>query len=152
MASMVDSLRFIKSDTFDCQAGIYWRIIQKGKEAIPFLIEKLTDTTPTNIRYHCKKTPLNVGEVAHFALLEIASFPAFLVTRIQFDLIDVNEDGSSCWNFYEFLFMNKNKARYQKSMRDWYEREKTKYKLIRIAKRTQCQIRYGIRSYYDWKG
>ena len=83
--SLVDSLQFIKSDTFNCNADIYWKIVSQGKKAIPLLIDKLTDTTQTNIKYHCKKTNLNVGEVAQFALTEIANFPAFLVTKMQFD-------------------------------------------------------------------
>jgi hypothetical protein len=42
--SMVDSLQYLKVDTLDCSADLYWRIIAKGDKAIPFLIEKLTDT------------------------------------------------------------------------------------------------------------
>jgi hypothetical protein len=150
--AMVDSLRFMKADTFNCSADIYWRIIAQGKNAIPFLIDKLTDTTQTNIKYHCKKIRLNVGEVAQFALTDIADFPAFLVTKIQFDLIIIDETGQGCWSFYDFLFINSNKPRYQKSVREWYDKEKTKYKAESISynKQTECQKKYGIDTYYRW--
>jgi hypothetical protein len=151
--AMVDSLQFIKTDTFNCNADIYWRIVAEGQKAIPFLIDKLTDTTQTKIKYHCKKTSLNVGEVAHFALTEIANFPAFLVTHIQFDVITIDErTGKGCWSFYDFLFINSNKPRYQKSVREWYIKERAKYKVENISKtkQTECQKQYGINTYYQW--
>ncbi|MEO7486988.1 MAG: hypothetical protein ABIU77_07790, partial [Ferruginibacter sp.] len=118
----------------------------------PLLIDKLTDTTQTNIKYHCKKTNLNVGEVAQFALTEIANFPAFLVTKMQFDYIIIDEPGQGCWSFYDFLFINSNKPRYQKNVREWYDKEKGKYKAERIEKnkQTECQKLYGVDTYYRW--
>jgi len=152
LQSMVDSLRYLSTDTLDCKAGLYWRIIAKGDKAIPFLIEKLTDTTPTNIRFHCKKTRLNTGEVALFALEEIASFPAFLVTKMQFDLVTIDETEQGCWNFYDFIFINANKPRYQKSVREWYSQERLRYKAEKIPakKQSACQKKYGIDTYYRW--
>ena len=147
---MVDSLKFIKADTFNCEADLYWRIIAKGKAAVPFLIEKLADTTPTKIKYNCKKTKLNVGEVAHFALTQIAEFPAYVVTKIQFDVFI---DGG-CWIFYEYLFNNANKAAYGKSVQEGYDKQKVKYKPTRISKkdRSACQKLFGIDTFYRWKG
>jgi hypothetical protein len=147
--ALVDSLQFIKADTFNCNADIYWRVVAQGRKAIPYLIEKLTDTTATNIKYRCKKTTLNVGEVAHFALEDIAYFPTALVTHIQFDLVDIKR----CWNFYsDFLFINSKKTRYQKCVRDWYAAENKKYKAVKIPKirQTTCQRKYGINTYYRW--
>lgn len=150
--SMVDSLQYVKADTLDCSADLYWRIIATGDKAIPFLIEKLTDTTPTRIRWICKKTNLNVGEVAQLALVEIGQFPAFVITNIQFDFVEVFENGEGCWSFYIFFFMNENKARYQKDVRSWYEKEKSKFWVYKILRKdlTECQKRYGIDSYYRW--
>ena len=66
--SMIDSLKYLKSDSLDCSADLYWRIIAKGNDVIPFLIDKLTDTTSTNIKSDCKKIKLNVVEVSYEAL------------------------------------------------------------------------------------
>src|SRR4030095_9482030 len=74
---MVDSLKYLKHDTLDCNADIYWRIVAQGDKAIPFLIDNLNDTTQTNISFHCKQTKLNVGELSYFALQQIGEFPAF---------------------------------------------------------------------------
>jgi hypothetical protein len=148
--SMVDSLQYLKADTLDCSADLYWRIISKGDKAIPFLIDKLTDTAQTRVKFHCKKTRLNVGEIAQFALTQIADFPAFLVTKLQFDIITIDETGQSCWNFYDFLFINSNKLRYQTDVKDWYGREGAKYKAEKISKKkqTECQKLYKIDVYY----
>jgi hypothetical protein len=150
--SMVDSLPYMKGDTLDCTADLFWRIIAEGEKAIPSLIDKLTDTTETNIRYHCKKTRLNVGEVAHFALLQIASFPAFVVTKIQFDVILLDEAGRPCWNFYDFLFINANKPRYQNNVRDWYAKERPHNKKKKIPKEylTECHKLFGIDKFWQW--
>ncbi len=146
--SMVDSLKYLKADTLDYKADLYWRIVAQGDKAIPFLIDRLTDTLPTNIKLHCKQAKLNVAEVAQFALTEIGYFPAFAITNIQFDVID-NE---GCWSFNTFFFMNVNKNRYRDSVRAWYSRERLKYKAVKIprSKRNECQIKYGIDTYYQW--
>jgi hypothetical protein len=149
---MVDSLQYLKADTLDCKAELYWRIISKGDRAIPFLINKLTDTTQTAVKFHCKKTTLNVGEIAQFALTQIADFPAFLVTQLQFDVIVIDDTGEGCWSFYDFLFINSNKLRYQTDVKNWYDKQKSKYKAEKISKKEQtgCQKRYGIDTYYRW--
>ena len=149
---MVDSLKDMNSDTLDCSADLYWRIIAKGEDAIPFLIEKLTDTTQTNVKWHCKKTRLNVGEVANFALNAIGEFPAYFITRIQFDLIYIDETGQSCWTFYDYFFDNANKPTYQQSVRSWYEKEKGNYKKERITGKrlTDCEKKFGVTAYYRW--
>jgi hypothetical protein len=148
---MVDSLKYLNTDTLGCSAGLYWRIIAKGDKAIPFLIDKLTDTTPTKIQFACKAKPLDVGEVAYFALTQIADFPAYVVTKIQFDVITIIK-GEPCWSFYDWLFIDQNKMRYQTDVRNWYAREKPKYKMVKITKKKQtaCQARYGIDRFYKW--
>ena len=146
--SMVDSLEYLKTDTLDCTADLYWRIVSKGEKAIPFLIDKLSDTTQTNISHNCKATKLNVGEVAYFALQQIAFFPAFVITNIQFDVIY----GNGCWSFFDYFFDNNNKNHYQSLVRLWYNSNKTKFKSLKIPKNkmTACQKRFSIDKYLMW--
>jgi hypothetical protein len=133
--SLISLLPNMKSDSLDCSADIYWRIIKRGKESIPLLIESLTDTTMTNVYNHCKNDKLNVGEVSYFALEEIAEFPAFVVTQIQFDVID----GHGCWNFFYYLFDNKNKKEYQKKVRDFYASNKYIYAKFSTKELNDCR-------------
>lgn len=145
---MVDSLQYMKADTLDCKATMYWKIIFQGEKAIPFLIDKLSDTTQTNISHSCKMTKLNVGEVAFFAMQQIAFFPTFLITHIQFDVIY----GNGCWSFFDYLFNNANKSGYQDLVRKWYGKNKTKFKAQKISKKRQtaCQKKFYIDTFLMW--
>ncbi len=144
--SLISMLPTMQSQTFDCSADTYWKIIKRGKASIPHLIESLTDTTMTNIYDDCKPGKLNVGEVSYFALEEIAEFPAFVVTHIQFDLV-VN----GCWNFYDYFFDNRNKKEYQKMVRNFYNTNK--YEYIKYDKKEikKCYRIYKIEGKLKWK-
>src|SRR5262249_20820482 len=107
-----------------------------------------SDTVVTNIRWHCKKGKLNVAEIACFALDEIIFFPRAVITKMQFDLII---DG--CWTFYDYFFENKNKAGFQKTLKEWYSLNAKKYRPITIPgnKLSTCKLKYNINIYYDWE-
>lgn len=141
--SLVSKLNQMKTDTLDCTADIYWKIIKRGKASIPFLIERLTDSTKTNIYNNCKKDKLTIGEVAYFALEEIAEFPALIVTQIQFDVIS-----NGCWNFYDYFFNQKNKIEYQKMVRKFYKENKFIYTKYNDSELNSCQIKYKITGKY----
>ena len=145
---MTDSLLYLKSENLYCSADLYWRIVAKGKEAIPFLIDKLNDTTQTNVSHHCKATKLNVGDISYFALQQIAFFPAFHITNLQFDVIY----GNGCWSFFDYLFDNANKSGYQDLVRKWYDKNRTKFTIQKIpkGKLTLCQQKFNIDSYLMW--
>lgn len=144
--SLISQLAAMNTDTLDRSAVVYWKIIKRGKASIPLLIESLTDTTATNIYNRCKNGTLNIGEVSYFALNEIAEFPEFVVTHIQFDVIS---DG--CWNFYDYLYDNKNKPEYQKKVRAFYQTNKYKFEEFKKSELTACYKKYGITGKYKWK-
>jgi len=144
--SLVSSLPNMQSYQLDCSADVYWRIIKRGKEAIPVLIESLTDTTLTNVYHRCKHGRLNVGEIAYFALEEIAEFPTFIVTHYKFDVYK-----KGCWNFYEYLFDNRNKNEYRKMVSDFYDSNKFVYSKFNRNDITDCQRKYEIIGKYILK-
>ncbi len=143
--SLISALGNMKTDTLDCSADAYWKIIKSGKEYIPLLIEGLTDTTKTNIYNYCKKDKLNIGEVCYFALEEIAEFPAFVVTLIEFDVIS---DG--CWCFYDYLYNNHNKPEYQKMVKSFYSNNKYQFDIYTPTELTDCYKKYNITGKYRW--
>lgn len=77
---------------------------------------------------------------------EIAEFPAFVVTHMQFDFIS---DG--CWSFYDYLYDNKNKPDYQKEIRAFYQKNTYKYEKFKKSELTKCYKNYGITGKYKWK-
>ncbi|MBP6720978.1 MAG: hypothetical protein KA239_01555 [Bacteroidia bacterium] len=137
----------MKAENLDCSADIYWRIIQRGQASIPLLIESLTDTTMTPVYDPCKKGNLNVGEIAYFALAELAEFPAYAVTQIQFDVIDKN----GCWSFFDFLFENHNKKEYQKKVMEFYASNKFVFHSFDASELNACRKKYHITGKLQWK-
>lgn len=150
--SLIATLANMKTDTLDCSAEAYWKIISKGKAMIPSLIEHLTDTTPTNIYHGCKNDKLNIGELSNFALEQIIDFPTYTVTEIQFDTV-ILKDGWHCWSFYDYLFKsNKNRKYYQDKVKAYYTNnvfdETYEYHTIPDSLNTNCRKKYNITGMY----
>jgi hypothetical protein len=148
--SLITALTEMKAEKLDCSAEAYWKIIQQGEEAIPVLIECLTDNSPTAVYNACKKGKLTAGEVCYFALEELADFPTAAITQHQFDLV-IND----CWSFYDYLFDGKNKNDYQKKVRNFYNTNRnTRYKFKAFTKKelTPCRKMYKIEGRLVWNG
>ncbi|MEL6562422.1 MAG: hypothetical protein AAFQ94_29905 [Bacteroidota bacterium] len=148
--SLIAELANMKTDTLDCSADIYWKIVGKGKSYIPKLIKSLTDTTPTNVIHGCKNEKLNIGELSYFALEEIGDFPASVVTQIQFDVASI-KNGWSCWNFYDYLFDNRNKKEYQDKVKNFYEKSQFEYVEFPEYSITDCIKQFKIKGRYKWQ-
>lgn len=144
--TLISQLSEMKATKLDCSADVYWKIVKRGKESIPVLIESLTDTTMTSIYDNCKKSNLNIGEVSYFALQEIAEFPTFIVTQIQFDVFS-----GGCWSFYDYLYDNKNKPKYQKMVQAFYQTNKYRYEEFKKSEQTDCYKKYKIMGKYKLK-
>lgn len=147
--SLIAELANMKTDTLDCSADVYWKIIGKGKSYIPKLIESLTDTTSTSIYHGCKEGKLNIGELSYFALEEIGDFPTFVVTQIQFDFIEI-KDGWRCESFYDYLFDDNNKKEYQDMVRAFYEKSLFEFDEFPDSLITHCMRDYSINGKYRW--
>jgi hypothetical protein len=151
---LVDSINLINADSIDCNTAIYWRIVAKGKEAIPFLFDKLMDSAITNVQHPCKMKTLTAGDIAFLALNQIADFPAFVVLKIQFDVFSHNEKGKLCWSLYDFVFTNASKKYIQQHYKDWWEKEQKSYKEVKLKsdELQDCLKKtYGITKHYRWK-
>lgn len=148
--SVSAQLRSMTAEKLDSSAKAYWTIIQQGERLIPVLLACLTETSPTSVHSECKKGKLNVGEVCYFALEELADFPTYLVTQTQYDLVE-----NDCWNFYTYLFNDKNKSEYQQKARKFYsDYRKTKYQYKKFSKKemTPCRKMYKIEGRLVWNG
>lgn len=142
---MVDSLMYTKNDSAFGYSSIFWRIVQQKKLAIPYLIDKLNDTAITLVTYECKKSNLNVGDIAYFALDQIGDFPASTVMQSQFDVYSGN-----CWSFYYWLFDNYNKPECKKKVSEFYSTSQFKWVVIPEKERSKAQKKYHITGHYEW--
>lgn len=141
--SLISQLPRMQTTHLDCAADVYWKIIKRGKASIVPLIESLTDTTETTIYDPCKNGRLTIVEVAYFALEEIAEFPAFAVTHIQFDYFN-----GDCWSFFEYLFDHSNKHDYQNKVSTFYQSNQFTYSKFKKSELTACHLQYEIEGKY----
>lgn len=147
--SLIAALSNMPCDTLDCRANTYWEIVGKGQAILPYLIDHLTDTGPTPIYHGCKGGNLNIGELCYFAMTEIGSFPAFVVTNIQFDVVDM-KSGWNCWSFYDYLFSDGNKTSYQKKASAFYQNSKFQFVPYPDSVITDCMRESSITGRFDW--
>jgi len=145
----IDSLQYLKEQPFACNS-VYWRVVATGKDAIPFLIDKLDDTTHTQISLTCKKANVKFGDICYQALTEIFNIPLFYVTQQQFDLIDQY----GCQQGV-LTYLNNNRQKFKSQILSYYNKYKTELKFIHYSKdyKNDCKKKYKIFGYYDvnWK-
>jgi hypothetical protein len=145
----IDSLQYLKEQPFSCNS-VYWRVVVRGKDAIPFLINKLDDTTLTKISLTCKKTNVKLGDIYYEALTEIFNIPLFYVTQQQFDFIDQYGCRQGV-----FTYLDNNRQKFKSQILSYYNKYKTELKFIRYSKeyKNDCKKKNKIFGYYDidWK-
>ncbi len=145
----VDSLQFLNEQPFSC-TSVYWRILGTGKETIPFLIDRLGDTTLTQISLTCKQKNVTVGDICYEALTEIINIPLFYVTHQQFDFIDQ----SGCQQSV-FTYLDNNRQKFKSQILTYYNKYKIELKFVRYSKdyKNDCKKKNKIFGYYDvdWK-
>src|SRR6266700_5328276 len=128
-----DSLKYLGANAFDCNS-VFWIIIAHKKEAIPYLIDKLGDSTITRAKHKCKLQNLRVGDLAYLALAHITFFPTAQITHMQFDVIvKGRQDG-----FFEYI--EGKRLLFQTQVRNWYNKSGKSYKWTKLTSQqiTDC--------------
>jgi len=141
----IDSLKYLRQQPFDCNS-VYWRLVSTGKEAIPFLIDKLDDTTCTQTSLTCKKKDVRLGDICFEALTEIFNIPLFYITKQQFDFIDQY----GCQQGV-FTYLDNNRQRFKAQVFDYYYKYKAEIQFIKYDKdyKNDCKSRNKIFGYYN---
>ena len=120
---LVDSLKFITEVPYinNCYNPIFWKIVSKGKEVVPALIDKMTDTQRLKEVY----VPMfggeyTVADVAYQAMGEIIKgIPTFELLGVPF-----SEDCGYCSYWFHVRESKKNRKKFQQAVRQWYELNK----------------------------
>lgn len=140
----IDSLKYLDKDAFEC-SSVYWKIIATGKDAIPFLIANLEDTTPTKIKYVCKKEQLKFGDICFVALEQIFNIPLFYVTGQQFDYYENGCRGGV------LTYLDNNRKKIKDPITDYYKTYQSEIKFLKYAGgyKDECKMANNIYGYYD---
>jgi hypothetical protein len=129
--NLVDNLKFVKdipsicrdsvyfNETLGCGDRIFWRVVQEKKAAIPFLMDKLDDTTQTIVPVPFFGGYYTVADVAYVVMQEIiADIPTFQLLGVSFD-----EEGCgycAYWNYLREDFSHR--KHFQREVRQWEKR------------------------------
>ena len=129
---LVDSLKYVTDMPYMCEsempydAGcgsrIFWKIVQQKEAVIPFLIEKMADTTTTEAYVPNFGGQHTVGDIAYHALGEIiAEIPTFKLLGVKFDT-----RGCGYCAYWNYLRSNiENRIKFQAAVREWYRKNKS---------------------------
>jgi hypothetical protein len=125
----VDSLQYVQNMPYLCGGGyisgcasqIYWDVIVLKEAAIPYLIDKLDDSTTTYASVSLLGIYYTTADVAYWALQEIIHG----IPTLQ--LMGLKTDATSC-NFcmyWDYLRKDyRNRLKFRKAVHRWYKKNK----------------------------
>ena len=121
---LADSLRYVTDVPYieNCNDSVFWKIVRAGKPIVPHLIDKMTDTRDLEkdvyVRFFGGK--YTVADIAYVAIQEIiAGIPTFEHLGVP-----VHEECGYCSYWYYVRESKKNRKKFQKAVRNWYEENK----------------------------
>jgi|GEM_PF-1981733 len=121
---LADSLRYVTEVPYieNCKDPVFWKIVSKGKDIVPHLIDKMTDTRKLEkdvyVRFFGGK--YTVADIAYVAIQEIiADIPTFELLDVPF-----HEECGYCSYWYYVRESKKNRKKFQRAVRNWYEENK----------------------------
>jgi len=99
----------------NCGSDRFWRVIRDGRAAIPFLLDMLDDSRPTQVTLHHVGGVYAVGDIALIALKEIApDLPYVRLTGVS-----IQNGISAFWNFLHASAGNRRLLK--KRVKGWFE-------------------------------
>lgn len=120
---LVDSLKYVQEVPYihNCNDTILWRIVGEGKEIVPFLMEKMTDTKKLKEVYVPNfGGEYTVADVAYIAIEEIIKgIPTFELLGVPF-----SEDCGYCSYWFYVRCNRKNRKDFRNAVKKWYDENK----------------------------
>ncbi len=99
----------------------YHEILSLDTLAIPYLLDKIGDTTETSIRIPCSTHNLKIGDVTFVLLSDIIPIPMHLVTGSQWDVIDCDTFMLGTWDY-----LHDSRKRFQNELFEFFKSKKGK--------------------------
>lgn len=99
----------------------YHEILSLDTLAIPYLLDRIGDTTETSIRIPCSTHSLKIGDVAFALLSDIIPIPMHLVTGSQWDVIDCDTFMLGTWDY-----LHTSRKRFQNELIEFFKSKKGK--------------------------
>ncbi|MDP9046654.1 MAG: hypothetical protein M3N14_00870 [Bacteroidota bacterium] len=111
----------------------YMRILAFDTLAIPYLIQKITDTAETHIHVPCSIHSLKIGDVAFALLNDIIPIPFQSVTGSEWDSYSCDSLPDGAWDY-----LHNNRLKFQSELTRFFASRKGQI-YVTFFKRTQNQ-------------
>ena len=106
------------------------KFVSKGKELLPVLCGKFTDSTKSLVFSKCANRLLTRGEIAIIIADRIESMPYFLLTGLQNCTMDMCKDNPNVVEYYlDFIKLRGMTATFQKRYIDWLKSKERKSRI-----------------------
>lgn len=128
LTALTDSLKFVTDVPYMCEDSVYsnykpgcgdrlfWKVVQQKKSIIPFLIDKLDDTTQTTVSVPNFGGFYTVADIAYVAMREIIdNIPTFWLLGLGKDSYAYGT--SEYWTYIRSDIQHRRK--FQKEIRKW---------------------------------
>ena len=99
----------------------YHEILLLDTLAIPYLVDKVGDTTATSIRIPCSTHNLTIGDIAFALLNDIIPIPMHYVTGSQWDVFSCDTLPTGTWDY-----LHDDRNRFQNELRRFFASSKGK--------------------------
>ncbi len=118
-----------------CGDKLFWNIVKLKEKAIPFLLDKLNDSTMTEINVPLFNYNYAVADISYVALEEIIhGIPTFKLLGIEFD-----KEGCGYCSYWQHLNKNyQNRQNFRIAVRYWYEKNKNNLVWVENNEFTSC--------------
>ncbi|NDV93855.1 hypothetical protein D0T84_02840 [Dysgonomonas sp. 521] len=120
---LADSLRYVVDVPYihNCSDPVLWRIVDKGLDIVPSLIDKMSDTKETDVPVRFFGGNYTIADVAYVAIQEIiGDVPTFELLGVDFD-----ENGCGyCTYWFHLRESKKNRKKFQQAVFKWYGENK----------------------------
>jgi hypothetical protein len=104
-----------------CGDRYFWQVVQGKQEIIPYLIDKLADTTITYAPVPYFGGHYTVADVAYRVLQEIIKdIPTFALLGVEFDTTGCGY--CAYWNYLRANF--RNRVKFKKAVSKWYHQSR----------------------------
>lgn len=123
----IDRLKYVEHMPYICIAytkcgdELFWDVVKLKDKGIPFLIEKLNDSTETKAGVVLFGGNYSVADIAYVALKEIIhGIPTFELLGTEF-----NQNGCGNCNYWDFLRKEyQNRLNFKLAVKKWYHKNK----------------------------
>lgn len=140
----IDNLRYINAMPYIPELSgdsLFWVVVKEKKAIVPYLINKLSDTTKTAATVPNFGGYYTVSDIAYKAINEIIPDIPTLELAEDSNNPEPRDGYSGYWNYTRRSYTNR--LNFQSNVRQWYNKNKSNLKWIKYTEK--------FRTAPDWK-